>query len=212
MVKSSSLFGGASLALILFVFTSIASAQATPVAPAATPSGGAVAPLSGSYVISSNDVLRFRIIGEPETLIEAPVSADGGFFFPFLGEVRVQGLTVEGARQRLLALYRPDFYVDPQIDLVVISHSRRTFSVTGKVNRQDTYAFPPDRPVFLLEAIASAGGWSSDGLANRSAVRIIRTNERGEREVIGPINADNITPRDHPLQEGDVVEVPRRLW
>lgn len=197
--------------LVFFAFSAVSHAQANSAGATAVPSG-TVAPVTGSYVISANDVLRFRIIGEPETLIEAPVSADGGFFFPFLGEVRVQGLTVEGARQRLLELYRPDFYVDPQIDLVVISHSRRTFSVTGKVNRQDTYAFPPDRPVFLLEAIASAGGWSSDGLANRSAVRIIRTNERGEREVIGPINADSITARDFPLQEGDVVEVPRRLW
>jgi protein involved in polysaccharide export with SLBB domain len=172
----------------------------------------AVAPVSGSYVISAQDVLRFRIIGEVETLIEAPVSADGTVFFPFIGEVRVQGLTVEAARNRLFDLYRPDFFVDPQIDLVVISYSRRTYSVTGKVNRQDTYAFPPERQVYLLEAIASAGGWSSDGLANRREVRIIRTTDRGEREIIGPINADAITPRDYPLEEGDIVDVPRRLW
>ncbi len=164
---------------------------------------------SSSYVIRSLDYLRFRIIGEPETQVEVRVSADGSVELPYIGAVLLEGLTVSDARRRVFSLYNGDYYINPQIDLTIIAYSGRSVEVLGHVGRQGSVEFPSERPLYLLEAIARSGGFQE--LGNRRAVEIRRIFENGETETI-VVDTTSISPRDHPLQDGDIINVPRRVW
>jgi protein involved in polysaccharide export with SLBB domain len=84
-------------------------------------------------------------------------------------------------------------------------------TVIGKVNRQGQIPFPSEKGLSLLEAIAMAGGWSNDRLADKSSVTITRTGSDGQRSVI-EVDARKLTTEDHQLQEGDLVNVPERMW
>ena len=84
-------------------------------------------------------------------------------------------------------------------------------TVVGKVNRQGVIPFPSEKGLTLMEAIAAAGGWSNDRLADKGKVTITRTNGSGEKTVV-TIDARELTGNDYPLQEGDLINVPERIW
>lgn len=156
------------------------------------------------------DGLTFRIIGEQETATEVRVASDGTVNLPYVGSVKLAGKTVSEARTYLYELYDRDWYVNPQIDLLVVSYSQRRVQVLGKVARQGPVIFPPEEEMTLLSAIAYAGGWSYDGLARMSAVKLKRNENGSVREFV--IDATSIGPNDWILKDGDIIEVPERRF
>lgn len=164
---------------------------------------------SSSYVISALDYLRFRIIGEPETQVEVRVSADGAVALPYVGTVNLEQLSVAEAQQRVYDLYNGDYYINPQIDLTIIAYSGRAVEVLGFVGKQGSVGFPTEKPLYLLEAISRAGGFQE--LGNRRAVEIRRVRAGGDNETI-VVDTTSISPREFPLRDGDIINVPRRVW
>lgn len=166
-----------------------------------------------TYTISPLDYLKVAlyVADEMQFTTEVRVSQSGTITVPHLGNVSVAGLSMEEMREKLYEPYNRDFYVEPHIDVVVLSYSERSVTVIGKVNRQGLVPFPSEEGLTLLEAIAMAGGWSGDRLSDKRNVTITRTDENGEKFVI-EVDARNITTQQYPLQEGDLVNVPERLW
>lgn len=164
-------------------------------------------------MISPLDYLRVALFVADEIQFETEVrvSQSGTITLPHLGTVKVVGKSIEEMRDALYVPYNRDYYVNPYIDVVVLSYSERSVTVIGKVNRQGLIPFPSEEGLTLLEAIAMAGGWSADRLADKRNVTITRTNDDGEKFVI-EVDAREITTQDYPLQEGDLINVPERLW
>ncbi len=164
-------------------------------------------------MVSPLDYLRVALYVADELQFEtqARVSQDGTISVPHLGSVQASGLSLEELRQELYVPYNRDFYVDPHIDLSVLGYSDRSVTVIGKVNRQGQIPFPSEEGLSLLEAIALAGGWSNDRLANKRNVTITRMEEDGSKSTI-EVDARKISTDDFPLQEGDLINVPERLW
>lgn len=164
---------------------------------------------SSSYVIRPLDYLTFRIIGEPETEVRVRLSAEGVVALPFVGEVKLQGLTVFEAKNRVTQLYDGDYYINPQIDLSILAYSDRSVEVIGYVLKQGPVGFPSEQSLYLLEAISKAGGF--DRLAGKNKVTIRRQHENGEFEEF-TVDTEKISAREVPLEDGDVITVPRRVW
>ena len=182
--------------------------------PAVEPAEGSnLGQLSGSYMVSPLDYLRIALYVADDLQFETEVrvSQSGKITVPHLGTVDVAGRSIEEMREQLYDPYNADYYVEPHIDVVVLSYAERSVTVIGKVNRQGLVPFPSEEQLTLLQAIALAGGWSADRLADKRNVTITRTDESGERFTI-EVDARNISTQDHPLKEGDLIRVPERLW
>jgi len=186
------------------------SAQTAAPGPAA---GGFSGNASSSYVISPLDYLRVTLFvaDEMQFTTDLRVSQSGTITIPHLGTMEVAGKSIDEMRELLYEPYNRDYYVNPHIDITVLSYSERSVTVIGKVNRQGLIPFPSEKGMSLLEAIAAAGGWSNDRLSDKKGVTITRTDENGEKYVI-EVDARNLTTKDHPLQEGDLINVPERIW
>jgi len=195
-----------------FVFLSVL-LLLQPVSFAQQATESALPSISTTYEISNLDVLRIRLFVADELQFdkELRVSQDGAVSLPYLDRFEIAGMTVDEARRQLFELYNRDYYVNPQIEIIVLSYVERTVTVIGKVNRQGPVPLPGERPMYLLEAIAMAGGWSNDRLADRTNVTITRDIGNGEKSVI-KVDARNITARDYELKEGDLINVPERIW
>lgn len=169
--------------------------------------------VSGSYVISPLDYLKVSlyVADEIQFSTDVRVSQSGDITLPHLGTIDVAGSSIEEMRDALYEPYNQDYYVNPHIDVTVLQYAERSVTVIGKVNRQGMVPFPSEQGMSLLEAIAQAGGWSGDRLADKRNVTITRTDENGEKYII-EVDARNITARDYPLKEGDLINVPERLW
>ncbi len=182
-------------------------------APLGTVAGQNMTYASGSYTIRPLDVVRVTlyVADEQQFSTEVRVSSSGTVSLPYLDQVTLAGLTVEEARRFVYEPYNRDYYVEPHIDLVVLTSAARTVTVMGQVNAQGQVFLPSEQPLSLLQAIAAAGGFRSNDLADKRRVRITRIGTDGQEEVI-TVNADDISATDVPLQENDLIFVPRRMW
>lgn len=177
------------------------------------PREGLATQTSGSYEIRPLDVLRVSLFVADEVQFssEVRVSQDGAVSLPYIGNFQIAGKTLDQVRFELFEPYNRDYYVEPYIDIVVLAYAERSVTVIGKVNRQGPVPFPSEEELTLLEAIARAGGWSNDRLADVRNVTITRNLGNGEKSII-EVDARRITAEDHPLLDGDLIHVPERVF
>lgn len=101
---------------------------------------------------------QYQVIIDPRGFVDIPQ----------LGEVYLDGLTVEMARRRLEETARP-LVRDPLIQVTVSSARQQTFNVIGSVAGPGSYLVP-EANYRLLEALAAAGGFPE----NAQYVYVIR--------------------------------------
>ena len=168
---------------------------------------------SVNYVIQPYDLLLFRVFQEPDMDSEVRVEADGSVRLPLIGDVSLFGRTLLDAQELLFKLYDADYLVNPQINLRVLEFAERKVNVLGQVNGPGFVLIPPDRPLFLTDAVAGAGGPTR--LANMKKIQLKRTLNNGE-VISRELNMERILSdpqsRDFPLEDGDTVFVPERVF
>lgn len=104
------------------------------------------------------------------------VDAEGMIAMPLLGRVRVIGLSRREIGKRLETLYA-NYIVDPMIEVTIIGHSVLVWSDS----KGGIYELNKDR-TSLIEIITKSGGITA--LDKRNAVRLIRTNSNGKKEIL----------------------------
>lgn len=167
---------------------------------------------SADYKLLPSDYIQIRVFQEEELTREFSVSQDYTISLPLIGTVDVRGRSLRQTEELVRQLYDRDYLVNPQITLVVLRYAERAVNVIGAVNAPQAVPFPPERGLTLIEAIARAGGFSR--LANKSAVRIVRTDDKGVNTTY-TVNVDRLidgrSASSWPLQVDDVIEVPERF-
>ena len=143
---------------------------------------------------------------------EVAVSQDFTISLPLIGIINVKGRSLRQTEDLIRQLYDRDYLVNPQVTLMVMRYAERTVNVIGSVNSPQAVSFPPERGLTLLEAIARAGGFSR--LANRSQVKVVRRDDKGQSTTY-TVNADRLISGSSdsawPLQVDDIIEVPERF-
>lgn len=190
----------------------------------------AFASKTSPYVIGNGDLLSILVWNYPELNIAAAaaqalsssgtqglatpgaqtpaayvVDQEGRIQFPYLGAIRVAGMTEVEARN-LLAEQLVKAIKKPEITLRVVSFRSKKVYVDGEVKTPGNQAID-DAPMTLLEAFTRAGGLLPT--ADQSAVVISRAG------VSYPVNLpalvrQGVNPSDIVLADGDVVRVRSR--
>lgn len=120
--------------------------------------------------LGPGDILNLGLFGDAELAREqVPVGPDGRVSYLEAENVQAAGLTVDEFRDKLneeLSKYRRA----PQAVVVPVSYKSKKYFVLGKVAQRG--AFPLDRPMTLLEAVARAGGMETGLAADRSLIEL----------------------------------------
>jgi polysaccharide export outer membrane protein len=176
------------------------------------------------YTIGPSDIIGVVVYDHPELLpgagtvisqqadptgiSSAPgfiVGADGQVSFPFIGRVKVEGLTESEAsdlfRERLAR-----FIKEPQVTVRIASFRSRRAYVEGEVRLPGTQIFT-DVPMTLPEAINRAGGITAAG--DRSFVTLTRGNQSTLINLM-QLQEAGINPNQILLESGDLVTVRSR--
>lgn len=187
-------------------------ATPTPDAPRATaaaaaPNSAAINSAAGDYVLSTADTLEMTIFRESELATRSRVGSDGTVQLPFLGDVKVAGMTIREAREMIRKKYDSDFLVNPQVYLNVIDYAQRKFTILGQVAKPGTYEFPGGKSLSLLQAVGIAGGFTRT--ADRGKVIVTRGTEKDKEEAI-KLNAKKMAAEgkgSFELLPGDIITV-----
>ena len=138
---------------------------------------------SSTYRLSSGDVISINVHGEEDlSFEEVRLNDAGSFSFPFLGEIRAQGLTASQLEDALTQRLMGDYLINPRVSISILTY--REFFISGEVRNPGGYPYQPG--LTLRRAIALAGGMTERASTNR--ITIIRdrdgSNERGSLDSI----------------------------
>jgi polysaccharide biosynthesis/export protein len=160
------------------------------------------------YHLHSGDVLGITYRYSPEYDATASIQPDGYADFPMLGELKLSGLTVDQARQRILEKANTRLN-DPEISVILKEFEKPYYIVGGEVGTPGRYEIRG--PLTALRAVEIAGGIRESGKANQVL-------------LIHPINETDATTRlinikkimkkgdiseDAAIQAGDIIIVPK---
>lgn len=156
------------------------------------------------------DVFEVRVYGEEELSSSYRVAEDGTIDFPFIGSVKVVGLEPPQISNLLATKLKTGEYLrDPQVSVFVTDYASKRVSVMGAVEKPG--AFPMTTGLTVIQAISLAGGFSP--LASQNSTVVTRNTAEGRRRI--PVRAEDISEGeapDVPLQAGDIVYVPERVF
>ncbi|MDC3959463.1 polysaccharide biosynthesis/export family protein [Polyangium jinanense] len=167
------------------------------------------APVSNA-TIGVGDVFEMRIVREDNLPTAFTVAPDGTVDLPYIKRLKVAGLEpqqiAEAVRKRLVD---DEILTDPIVSVSVKEYNSKRVEVLGEVQRAGSLRFEPG--MTLLRAISLAGGFNQ--MAARDKVTIRRQVGDKTRAAIVSVEdiIDNAIP-DVPLQAGDSINIPQRVW
>ncbi len=159
------------LALSLLIFGSASQAQAE------------------NYRLGAGDKIAISVYGEPDLSISVKIGKSGMITFPFLDDIKVQGLSAKALAEKIKAGLLGDYLVDPQVTVSIVEY--RPFFIHGQVKRPGGYPYQDD--LTLDKAIALAGGLASR--ASKTQWKITRIVD-GKNKVIQGVVMTPILPDD----------------
>ena len=141
--------------------------------PAINPAGATstLTAASPQYVLRHGDVVQVKVYQEEDLTSIARIGKEGTLVMPLLGSVKVISNTLAEATVIIHDLLAKDYLVNPQVSLNVTEFAKRRFTVLGEVQHPNTYDMPLDESVSLLQAIATAGGYTRIGNPRRITVQ-----------------------------------------
>jgi polysaccharide export outer membrane protein len=110
--------------------------------------------------IGNGDLLEinvYTVYGAPDVTQKTRVSSTGNVSLPFVGDVRVAGLTSEKAEDVIEKAFRDgQFMNNPHVSILIDEYATQGVSVMGEVNKPSVY--PVVAPRRLLDLLSEAGG------------------------------------------------------
>lgn len=158
-------------------------------------------------LLSPGDQVRIEFFGAPELNAEQVVRRDGMITLQLVGDVKVQGLTPEGAEAVLEERYEGELQVR---EISVVVTSLAPIYISGAVLNPGPIASA--RSLHALEAIMEAGGFSP--MANVRRVVVIRYVDGVQHSFYldfkGVLEGQTSTP--FYLEPADIVHVPEVMF
>lgn len=170
----------------------------------------AAPPSTAEYRIGVDDVLDINVL-QPEPLASAvTVSPDGTIVYPYIGSIKVQGLTLAEA-QELVQRELSGYLKYPIIAISLRESRSRKFFVYGEVVRPGGYPYENDLTV--VKAISIAGGFTKYG--SSSKVKVLRHRANGTSDTIKvdvKRAMDGAPGADLRMEPGDIVSVSEGVF
>jgi polysaccharide export outer membrane protein len=113
---------------------------------------------TSSYVLKANDLVRLAVFNEVALSCQTKVLQTGEAMFPLIGPVKVAGLTLSDAMEKVRVLYDADYLVDPKLTLNVDEYALQQVSVLGSVKAPGEIPIPSSGKLDMAAALATAGG------------------------------------------------------
>lgn len=181
--------------------------------PAPTPTPTPTPAVHYDYRLGPADVINIIVWDHPELTMPAGefrtaeqsgtvISEDGTIYFPFVGVIKVSGLTT-GQLRDILTKKLSATIENVQLEVRVAAFRSQRIYVVGEVDSPGIIPIT-DVPMTMIEAVNRAGGFSDS--ADRSAVTLTRGNSTRIIDLLALYDEGDLS-QNVLLQDGDIVKV-----
>jgi polysaccharide export outer membrane protein len=168
--------------------------------------GEAVATLE-PYRLGAGDEIVVQVYREAEFSGTFKIDQAGLIRHPLFGSLKMAELTVPDAEHALTALLAERFLVNPRVSISVASVRSEHVVILGEVQNPGVHPMPFGEKMTLLQAIASAGGFTE--LASPARVTLQRQGAEQESVKVNVSRLISGRDPDIVLRADDVIMVPK---
>lgn len=163
------------------------------------------------YKVGVGDVLTISVLRPENITIIANVAPDGTISFPYIGQVKVKGLSLSQIENLIQTKLSEGYMKYPVVTVSLKEPRSKKFFVYGEVVKPGAYFL--DENTTVLKAISMAGGFTKFG---SSKVKILRERKDGKGYKVIKVNIKAImngkSEEDILLQPGDIVVVSEGVF
>lgn len=150
-----------------------------------------------NYTLGPGDVIVIQVFGEDELKLETQLTDSGTVNYPFLGTIKVTGMTIKQVEQHVYLGLKGDYFVEPNVFVGIVQY--RPFYIHGEVKKPGGYPYQPGMTV--NQAIALAGGMTER--ASRDKIFISREGDKNNTQT------GSLASR---ISAGDTITIEQRFF
>ena len=168
------------------------------------PDAPTVVPLGAGYKIAPLDTVTIKVFKMPDLSGDFEVDLTGQISVPLIGAVTATDYTTAQLDEALTQKLGAKYLENPDVSVALKSSSSRSVTVDGAVNRAGS--FPANGQLTLMQAVAQAGGATTEANIRRVAVfRTIGGKRQAAAFDLASIRRGEMG--DPPIYAGDIVVV-----
>lgn len=157
-----------------------------------------VAQQDNEYHLDSGDILKVTVFSQEELSGNYTVNGNGLISLPLIGQINAKNATPEQLRQRIVDKLKPDFLLDPKVNIEVLNY--RPFYIMGEVS--EPKAYPYVSGMTYMNAVAIAGGFTYR--ADKDVAYVKR--------AVSPNKEEQKMRLDEKVMPGDVIRIDERYF
>lgn len=151
------------------------------------------------YVLGTGDIISISVYGESDLSFDQVLLGDKGMVnYPFLGQLRVSGLSVADLEELIHSGLKGDYLVTPNVRVGIVEY--RPFFINGEVESPGGYPYQPGLTVGKAVTLAK-------GFTERAAKKGINVSRE-----IGDSKQIVVAALDTPVHPGDVITVDESFF
>jgi len=149
------------------------------------------------YIVGAGDKIEIRVFGEDDLSVTAHLGNSGKINYPFLGQLKLAGLTIKQIEGLIVKGLKGGYLVRPNVFVSVVEY--RPFYIHGEVKKPGGYPYQPGLTV--NQAIALAGG-----LTERASKDKIFMFKEGDK------NSELKASLNNKVNAGDTITIKQRFF
>jgi polysaccharide export outer membrane protein len=190
---------------VLIALALVCGCASTPVSPEAPRAG-----VEDDAMLGPGDVFEVTVFGEAELSGRYRIAEDGSIGFPLIGKLPVAGKTPsEVAALLQQELKDGQMLKEPYVQVFVTQQVSKRIIVMGAVGKPGAVGIVPG--ITVMQAISSSGGLTDVAAGDRTVVTR-RVDGKLERFTVPLESIIEGRAEDFPLQSGDIIFVPERVF
>ncbi|MDD5035706.1 MAG: polysaccharide export protein [Methylococcaceae bacterium] len=150
------------------------------------------------YKLGAGDKIKVFVFDEQDLSQEYILSDAGSFSYPFLGEIKAKGMTLNELEKVLTERLKQGYLVSPRVNVRILEY--RQFFINGEVKQPGGYPFLPGLTV--QKAVALAGGFTER--ASRRSINVIHDDDTSQTTEEIELNS--------PVHPGDIIMVEESFF
>jgi len=149
------------------------------------------------YILGSGDHVEIKVYGQDELTLNTRIGNSGKINYPFLGEIKISGLTAKQLQNNIYTRLNGDYLIKPSVFVHITQY--RAFYIHGEVRTPGGYSYQPG--MTINQAVARASG-----LTERASKEKIFIFKEGDKSIQKQASLNT------KVNAGDTITIEQRFF